>query len=131
MKNKPIEVVAAILFDGKKVLIGQRMRGDTNAGRWEFPGGKISAGESPEQALKREILEELGFVLGHFEKFMEIHHDYPNYSVYIRFYLARIDANIHFEKNSHADLKWIDPKEVHEIDFLEANQPVIRKLVDL
>lgn len=47
MTNKPIEVVAAILKTHKKVLIGKRMKGDSNAGKWEFPGGKIDADESP------------------------------------------------------------------------------------
>ena len=85
MSNKPIEVAAAILQAGSKVLIGKRMKGDSNAGKWEFPGGKINNDETPEEALKREIQEELGFELGHFSLFDQVQFDYPRYSVNIRF----------------------------------------------
>ena len=96
-----------------------------------FPGGKFKPNETPENALKREIMEELGHPMDQFTFFMEIHHDYPKYSVHIRFYLAHVDEKIKIERKSHDDLKWIDPKEVGEIDFLEANRPVIEKLMKI
>lgn len=132
MTNKPIEVVAAILKTNKKVLIGKRMKGDSNAGKWEFPGGKIDADESPENALRREIKEELGFELRDFSFFDQIQFEYPRYSVNIRFYLVDMKSNeIEFVKDSHDELLWIEPKEHVKYDFLEANKIVLQKLTGL
>lgn len=131
MNNKPIEVVAAILKTDKKVLVGMRMKGDSNAGMWEFPGGKINAGESPENALRREIKEELGFELKEFSFFDQIQFEYPRYSVNIRFYLVDIDDEIEFVKDSHEELLWIEPKDHDKFDFLEANKIVLQKLEKL
>lgn len=128
MKNKPIEVAAAILLADSKVLIGKRMKGDSNAGKWEFPGGKIHNNETPENALKREIKEELGYTLETFSFFDQIQFDYPNYSVNIRFYLCEIDSQIEVTLDSHDELKWISPDEMDDYDFLEANRVVLEKL---
>ncbi len=132
MTNKPIEVVAAILKAQNKVLIGKRMKGDSNAGKWEFPGGKIDANESPENALRREIKEELGFELKKFSFFNQIEFKYPRYSVNIRFYLVDInDSEIDLKKDSHDELLWIEPKDHDKYDFLEANKLVLQQLAKL
>jgi 8-oxo-dGTP diphosphatase len=130
MIRKPIEVVAVILQANNKVLIGQRMKGDTNAGKWEFPGGKIRQNEQPEAALTREIQEELGIHVDQFKFFDQVQFDYPNYSVNIRFYLADLESEIECVKESHDELVWISPNQINEFDFLEANRNVLQKLID-
>lgn len=128
MKKKPIDVVAAILHANQKVLVGKRMATDTNAGKWEFPGGKIKPGESPENALKREIMEELGIEIENLSLFQEVQHDYSRYSVHILFYFVEIDQEIQVEQKSHDELRWINMMECSDLDFLEANWPVLEKL---
>jgi 8-oxo-dGTP diphosphatase len=131
MKKPPIEVVAAILCANKKVLVGQRMADDSNAGKWEFPGGKIKLNETPEVALTREIEEELGVTLTDFTFFEQVHFDYDRYSVNIRFYLVDVKNEIDLKLSSHDELKWIYPHEHEQLDFLEANKNVLRKLSDM
>ena len=128
MTTEPLQVVAMILRlkDGR-VLVGQRRQGDTSAGKWEFPGGKVKIGETDEQALRREIVEELGFTIPTFRFFDEVSYPYPNSMVHIRFYLCEVEKEVKLEKFSHDDLQWIDPKN-HQFDFLEANRSVIEKL---
>ena len=84
-----LRVAAGILRDRRgRVLITERVGGGPFQGMWEFPGGKIGDGESPEQALARELLEELGVELGAAERFMHLEHDYPDRSVSIHFFLV-------------------------------------------
>ena len=130
MSRKPIEVVAVILQANGKVLIGKRMKGDSNAGKWEFPGGKIRPNENPEKALTREIKEELGIDVDHFIFFEQVQFDYPNYSVNIRFYLSRLEEELDFVLDAHDELAWISPEQINEYDFLEANRNVLQKLLN-
>jgi len=129
--NKPIEVVAAILKANNKVLIGKRMKNDSNAGKWEFPGGKIDSGETPEGALRREIWEELGIVLEDIEFFDQIQFDYPGYSVNIRFYLSDVENDVKLIQDSHDELVWIEPRNYDKYDFLEANKVMLKKLAEI
>lgn len=130
MSRKPIDVVAVILQANQKVLIGKRMKGDSNAGKWEFPGGKIRPNENPEIALTREIQEELGIHVDQFTFFDQVQFDYPTYSVNIRFYLANVDKELECIKDSHDELEWISPSQINEYDFLEANKHVLQKLLE-
>ena len=88
-----IEVVAAALLhaDGR-VLVAQRPPGKAFAGRWEFPGGKISAGEAQDAALCRELWEELGVRLLRHRYIMSIEHDYPDRRVILHFHIADVFA---------------------------------------
>ncbi len=131
MTMPTIDVVAAILCIDQKVLIGKRMQGDSNAGRWEFPGGKIKSGEDDEIALKREIKEELGIEISKFTLFDEVFFQYPRYNVSISFYLVNLPTNTKVHRITHDELKWIDPKEHTKFDFLEANRPILERLAVL
>lgn len=128
MNVKVIEVVAAILRSKNKVLIGKRRKNDSNAGRWEFPGGKVNNGETSEAALRREIQEELGIKLSALAFFDEITHTYPTYTVHIRFYISDMPENIELFPTSHDDLQWIELQDYKNYDFLEANRGILKKL---
>jgi len=83
---KTIHVVAAIIIRNEKVLATQRGHGEF-AGGWEFPGGKIEEGETPEKALAREIKEELKTEIGIGKKFLTVHYDYPKFHLEMDFFL--------------------------------------------
>ncbi|NCF25170.1 MAG: 8-oxo-dGTP diphosphatase MutT [Gammaproteobacteria bacterium] len=121
-------VAAGILRDSRgRVLIAERVGGGPFQGMWEFPGGKIGDGESPEQALERELLEELGIELGAVECFMHLEHDYPDRSVSIDFFLVRAWSNEPAGLEGQA-LRWVSPEQLGEQNILPADVPVIEAL---
>ncbi|HEX7047846.1 MAG TPA: Nudix family hydrolase [Gammaproteobacteria bacterium] len=124
----PVHVMVAILRDTSgRVLITDRPPGKTQAGRWEFPGGKLERDEAPEAGLRRELLEELGVVAGPMQRLIEIHHAYPDFSV-------RLDVReiTHFGGSPHGregqKLKWVSPELLPQEDILEADRPIIQAL---
>ena len=126
---KHIEVVAGIIeFDGK-ILCMQRDKGkfDYVSYKWEFPGGKIEVGETKEEALKRELKEEMELdveVLGHF---IDVYHEYPDFTM--NMYCFRCKAKTSkFLMNVHHDLKWLEIKELNTLDWAPADKPIVKKL---
>ena len=123
-----LRVAAGILRDPHgRVLIAERLGGGAFQGMWEFPGGKIGDGESPEQALARELLEELGVELGAAERFMHLEHDYPDRSVSIHFFLVSSWSREPVGLEGQA-LRWVAPASLVEHDILPADLPVIEAL---
>jgi 8-oxo-dGTP diphosphatase len=129
MKNHPrVRVVAAVVERAGRVLIARRREGDALAGKWEFPGGKIEQGETPEKALRRELREELGIetVIG--DLICVSSHAYDHLSVELAAYEARwISGDI--VPLVHDEIKWIAPAGLFSYDFPEANIPVIRAIL--
>jgi 8-oxo-dGTP diphosphatase len=125
-----IVVVAAVIErSDRRLLIGQRRRTDTSPLKWEFPGGKVKEGETPEAALARELKEELGAVL---RKSIPIGHVVHKYAqtpeeLEILFYAAEISAT---EVTAHAfeTIAWVLPKELGSYDFLSANAQLVAQL---
>jgi 8-oxo-dGTP diphosphatase len=123
-------VVAAVIErNDRRFLIGQRRRNDTSPLKWEFPGGKIEVGESPEGALARELREELNVTL---EKCVEIgrtHHKYSSSQeeLEIRFYAASIKEDS-ITARTFEQIAWVLPKELGTYDFLAANSQLIAQL---
>lgn len=121
-------VAAGILRDPRgRVLIAERVGGGPFQGMWEFPGGKIGVDESPEQALARELSEELGIELGAAERFMHLVHDYPDRSVSIHFFLVNVWTNEPAGLEGQA-LRWVPPAELADANILPADVPVIEAL---
>ena len=122
-----IEVVAAIIRKGGEILITQRLDGVHLARLWEFPGGKVEAGESLEVALGREIREELGIKIRVDDEFFTVDHDYPTKSVRLHFFNCVIlegDAQaLHV-----ADLRWVKADDIDNYGFPAADRDLIRKL---
>lgn len=124
-----IVVAAVIERADKRILIGQRRRGDTSPLKWEFPGGKMEAGETPEGALTRELHEELGVNLKSCAEIGRVRHTYPNRGegLEIRFFAAEI-ADDDVEPTTFENIAWVLPKELSEYDFLAANRQLIAEI---
>jgi len=128
-----ILVVAAALVDADgRVLIAQRPEGKSMAGLWEFPGGKIEADESPDEALIRELREELGIAVKQacLAPFTFASHSYPNFHLLMPLYVCRRWDGIP-EPHHHAALKWVRPKDMKDYPMPAADLPLIPMLRDL
>ena len=126
-----IVVVAAALFDGAgRVLIAQRPAGKVLAGRWEFPGGKVAAGESEGKALMRELREELGIEVLAARPFMRLTHAYAERDVALSLWIVERFSGEPRSLDAQA-LKWVAPGRLGSEDILEADQPFIEALRDL
>ncbi|MEY3465001.1 MAG: hypothetical protein RL603_599, partial [Pseudomonadota bacterium] len=121
-------VVAAALFDAQgRVLIAQRPAGKELAGRWEFPGGKIDAGEEPHAALVRELREELGVKVQAAQPLVALEHDYPTRRVQLsRYVVERYDGVP--QALDGQTLKWVAVADLDLEDILEADRPFIEAL---
>jgi 8-oxo-dGTP diphosphatase len=126
-----IEVVAGILADaGGRVLIAQRPAGKALAGRWEFPGGKRDAGETPYAALVRELREELGIAVHAAERLMHYAHDYPERRVWLDVWTVGRWSGELRGLDGQA-LRWVEPGQLQDCDLLEADLPIVARLVEL
>jgi 8-oxo-dGTP diphosphatase len=125
-----IVVVAAVIErQDRRLLIGQRRKNDSSPLKWEFPGGKVQNGESPEAALARELREELGVTLTKCAEIGRVHHRYPNVpdELDIRFYAAAF-AELEATPVCFEQVAWVLPRELGDYDFLAANTPLIAEL---
>ena len=123
-------VVAAIIERAdRRLLIGQRRKDDSSPLKWEFPGGKVKNGESPEQALARELREELGVTLEKSAELGRVRHHYPAFSeeLEIRFFAAAI-AEGEITPLCFEQIAWVLPRELGAYDFLAANRELIASL---
>lgn len=124
-----VAVTAAIIFDqGGRVLLTQRSAHDAHGPRWEFPGGKIREGESPEECLKRELQEELGIEAEVKDVFHAVHQSMGDRSVLLLAYLCIWRGGV-IQLKEHQAYRWLSPPELLGMDLLEADRPVAAKLV--
>ncbi len=121
-------VVAAALFNrAGEVLIAQRPPGKALAGRWEFPGGKVDAGETERSALARELREELGIEVLSARPFMRLAHAYEERDVELSLWMVERFSGEPRALDAQA-LKWVAPAALAAEDILEADQPFIQAL---
>ena len=123
---KTIEVVAAIIKKDNKYFATQRGYGDF-AGGWEFPGGKIEPGETPQQALVREIKEELDADIIVGELVETVEYDYPKFHLTMHCFLCEL-ASEHLVLLEHEAAKWLSVDELDSVDWLPADKGLISKL---
>ena len=120
-------VAAAVVDVGGRVLIAQRPPGKWQAGRWEFPGGKVEAGEDEQQALRRELTEELGIRVHAATRVLEVTHDYPDRHVVIALWLVLRYEGVPAGLDGQA-LRWVPPESLAAQDLLEADLPMLPAL---
>ncbi len=122
---KTINVVAAIIIKDHKVLIAKRGYGDFK-GMYEFPGGKIEQGEKPEEALKREIYEEMEARIEVDSFFYHVHYQYPGFILEMDCYLCHL-VDSHINLLEHMDYLWIEPHE-QNILWVPADVQIIEEI---
>ena len=123
---KTIKVVAAIICDGEKIFATQRGYGDWKD-YWEFPGGKIEAGETPEEALRREILEELDTGIAVGEKLTTIEYDYPEFHLSMDCFYATVTRG-DLVLREHEAARWLEIGELDAVRWLPADRIVVEAL---
>jgi 8-oxo-dGTP diphosphatase len=123
-----LRVVAAALFDAeRRVLIAERPAGKHMAGWWEFPGGKVAAGETDAAALKRELREELGVEVRPDYEVMQLQHDYPDRVVDLVLWHATLEGGAPRGLDGQ-QLKWVECQTLGNQRLLPADQPFIAAL---
>lgn len=124
---QPLLVTAAIIAKDGQVLVTRRPPDKRHPLEWEFPGGKLEAGETPEQSLQRELREELGIEIEVDSIFDAIHYTYDWGSVLILAYNCRWTGGRikHLEVDDH---RWVTPIELEDLPLLRADQPLVQRL---
>lgn len=122
------EVVAALIWDKDKFMICQRPVHKSCGLLWEFVGGKVEPGETKEQALIRECIEELDIILSVGDEFIDVVHQYPDIKVHLTLFNATIAEGVP-QKLEHNDIKWITPSEIPDYDFCPADTEILKKLL--
>ncbi len=123
---KTIKVVAAIIKKDGKIFATQRGYGKFKDG-WEFPGGKIETGETPEEALMREIIEELDTVIEVGELIDTVEYDYPDFHLSMECYLCRVVSGS-LRLCEHKAAKWLEKEELNSVDWLPADVELMERL---
>ena len=126
---KVIEVVAAIIHDEEgRIFATQRGYGPMKDG-WEFPGGKMEAGETPEEALKREIWEELETRIEVEQLFETIDYDYPDFHLTMHCYICKVESG-ELTLKEHEAARWLTKEQLCNIDWLPADRSIISRLTE-
>jgi len=122
-----VHVVCAVIQDGAgRVLACQRGAAQSHAGKWEFPGGKVEAGELESEALKREIVEELGCEIEVGVALSPVLHRYPDFTIRLQPFLCRLCDGQQPQAQEHAELRWVALTDCGQLDWAEADVPIWR-----
>ena len=129
---QPLLVVAAVIRDGAgRMLACRRAPGKDASGRWEFPGGKVEHGEAPEEALAREIEEELGVrihVGALLDRTVTVRQDGP--AIDLACYACRLAGAAPVTSTDHDELRWVAPTDLPGLDWAEADLAAVAKLTE-
>jgi len=125
---KKIQVVAAVLKYKDKYFCAQRKNKGPLAMKWEFPGGKIEKGETKEEALIREIKEELLLDITIDKFIMTVEHQYETFHLTMHAYLCHGDTN-NIKLIEHLNSKWLDKNNLENLDWAGADIPIVKRLI--
>ena len=120
---KTIRVAAAVIRDGDRIFATQRGYGPFKDG-WEFPGGKVEPGETQEQALIREIKEELETEIEVGRKLIQVEYDYPDFHLSMGCYWCTVRSG-HLTLKEHEAARWLSREELRTVDWLPADRQII------
>ena len=123
---KTIEVVAGVIRDGEKFFATQRGYGEFKDG-WEFPGGKLEPGETPEEALVRELKEELAIDILVKDFICTVEYDYPKFHLTMHCFYCEIQRGTP-QLLEHENAKWLSLAELNSVNFLPADVEVVKKI---
>ena len=128
---KKVEVVAGIIKCENKILCVQRSKNKLEyiSEKYEFPGGKIEEGESKEEALSRELLEELNIHVSIKAEFCTIVHNYPDFELTMHSFICTINSP-KITLNEHIDSKWLSLDQLADLDWAAADVPNVEKVVE-
>ena len=121
------EVVAALIWDEDRFMACQRPAHKARGLLWEFVGGKVEPNETKEEALIRECQEELGITVAVEDIFMEVTHEYPDLTVHLTLFNARIAEGVP-RKLEHNDIRWITVEEIDDFAFCPADVEILERL---
>lgn len=124
--RKKIEVVAAVIQNKNKIFATQRGYGEFKDG-WEFPGGKMEAGETPQQALIREIKEELDTEIEVGDLIEVVEYDYPQFHLTMHCFMCTVKSG-NLVLKEHEAAKWLTKENLDSVDWLPADEGLIEKL---
>ena len=126
-RKKPVDVVAALIWEKDKFLICQRPEGKSRGLLWEFVGGKVEPGETMEQALERECAEELAIHVDVGAQFWQEYHEYPDMLIRLTLFHCRIESGVP-QALEHNDLQWIHPSQTGDYEFCPADVNILKEL---
>lgn len=129
---RPLAVVAAIISVNQKILCVQRGKGKHPYldYKYEFPGGKVEPGETEEQAIIREIKEELDLEISVVKKFLSVQYSYPDISITLHSFLCKC-KNPCIKLTEHLNYKWLSKSELKQLEWAAADEPIVRKLEEM
>jgi 8-oxo-dGTP diphosphatase len=125
--SDPLDVALAIPIAGGKLLVRRRAVGSPLAGTWEFPGGKLEAGEEPSAAAGRELQEETGLTARDLEPLLVLVHEYPERSVRLHVFLSRVSEG-EVKRDGSRDWTWKSLAELRKLEMPEANARILAAL---
>ena len=128
MKFLRINVVAGIIINQNKILIGKRKDKDIGGGKWEFPGGKIEVGETNSEALERELYEELGISVKIGKELMNYEHMFKT-TIYNISFMEIIDYEGEIRNNAHSEIKWVKFSNLLKYDFISGDDRFIQSFL--
>lgn len=130
--KKHIEVVAAIIQRDNKTLAVQRgaAKFDYISHKWEFPGGKVEAGETLEGAIRRELDEELKISVSDLKELITVHHEYPDFLITMHCFLCQLVSD-DITLTEHVAFQWLEEEALWDVDWAAADIPAVQKLTTL
>lgn len=128
----PVDVVCALIRRGEDILLAQRPEGKSLAGLWEFPGGKIDPGETSEQALHRELMEELGCQVTMIQAGPPVVHAYAWGSIRLFPFICELtDTSLEPHAHEHASLEWVKLEKISSYVLAPADVPIVKWVANL